>query len=61
MGSARYVELTNINEAGPMVWALVTPILDCLSMLSMVDCLERGKKPTDITIKSIFDIGALGL
>ena len=61
MGSAGYVELTNINEAGPMVWALVTPILNRLSMLSIVDWLERGKRPTDLTVESIFDIGALRL
>ena len=61
MGSAWYVELTNTNEAGPMVWALVTPILDRLSILSIVGCLEKDKKPTDFAIESIFNIGALGL
>lgn len=61
MSSARYVEPTNINKAGAMVWALITPIFNRLSMLSIVDCLESGKRPTDITIESVLEVSSLEL
>ncbi len=61
MRSARYVELTNTNKAAAMVWALITPIFNRLSMLSIVDSLERRKRPTDITIESILDVSAMEL
>lgn len=60
MGSLRYVELTNINEAGAMVWALITPIFNGLLEVSIVGCLERRKRATNITIESILDVGTLG-
>ena len=44
-----------------MVWALITPIFNRLLKVSIVDRLERGKRPANITIKSILDVGTLGL
>jgi hypothetical protein len=44
-----------------MVWALITPIFNRLLKVSIVDCLERGKRPTNVTIESILDGSTLGL
>ena len=41
MGSLRYVELTNINETGAMVWALITPIFNRLLKVSIVGCKKK--------------------
>lgn len=40
MGSGGYDGLTKLNEAGAMVWALITPIFNSLLTMS-IDCLEQ--------------------